>query len=909
MVEVGSLKVINKDSIIEIRNKIHKIIKLLEFSEIKAARIQAVISQICRIGYKKNNNNISISIFITEINNQKALLFKFSQVSALENYRFGYEFFDEYYIRNSEDGSLTIEGYSYVGDLTFFIDDAFIEKMRKELLVLSRAELMNELEKKNNELIVYAEGLKEAKNIAEEAAQSKADFLANMSHEIRTPMNVIMGMTHLIQKTELNPKQLDYINKIQKSSQHLLGVINDILDFSKIEAGKVVIEKIDFNLDQVLDNLETLIDEKCSSKGLKLIFDVDPELPNSFRGDPLRIGQVLINFANNAVKFTSEGEIIVRIRKEKEFENSCIVRFEVHDTGIGITKEQKEKLFQPFQQADTSTTRKYGGTGLGLAISKQLATLMDGEVGVETELGKGSIFWFTAKLSVCGEAKKTFVSSTYFQNQKVLIVDDDIQARMILSEMLHTMNLQVVEAKSGKHALQAISKANNENEPFEIVFVDLQMPGLNGIETIKRINAMTLKTKPHCIMVTGYGREEVFREAQDTGIDIVLVKPVNSTVLFDSVLRILGKGELEDRDAPECSSINRMEQSLETIRGARILLVEDNELNQQVAVELLEDGGFFIDIAENGEIAVKKVSEGSYDIVLMDMQMPVMDGVTAAKEIRKNPENSKLPIVAMTANAMAGDRDRCMEAGMNDHIAKPVDPNHLFSALLKWIPAKRSKTEQVQKPIISPEEVEAELNIPGVDSASGLRRVLGKKKSYISLLRKYVSGQKDVFVQIKKMLAEKDWRSAERLAHTLKGVSGSIGAASIQEKAGDLEAALRERASFEILNPMINETSEMLMILIGHLENILPEEKSVPKAIGPVASKEQLLEVLHELKPFIASRRPKKCAEVMERYRKLIWPLEIQAPASELEKLVSKYKFKDAMDKLEILITNLKEIK
>lgn len=786
MIELGTIKITNKDSIIEARKKIRKLVKGLNYSEIKAIRIETAISQMLRIGFQ-GDNNILISIFITEIDKQKALMCRFSQISNNGNYLFGNEFFDRFYRRNLENGSLVVEAYSYLMDVKFSFTDDFIEEMRRELSLPSRAELMSELKKKNDKLIFQAEKLKEAKNVAEGAAKAKADFLANMSHEIRTPMNAIMGMTHLIQETELNPKQKDYINKIQKSSNHLLGIINDILDFSKIEAGKLGIEKIDFKLDEVLDNLSTFIGGKCLEKGLELIFELDPELPNDLCGDPLRLGQILINYTNNAVKFTEKGEIIVRIRKERELENECLVKFEVQDTGIGMTEEQKRKIFQSFQQADTSTTRKYGGTGLGLAISKKLATLMDGDVGVETEIGKGSVFWFTAKL---------------------------------------------------------------------------------------------------CI------------------------SPVTSTVLPDSVLPILWKNEREGKDRGEGCPINMVEQYLPSICGARILLVEDNELNQQVAVELLEAGGFSIDIAENGEIAVKKVREGSYDIVLMDMQMPVMDGVTATKEIRKKEEYVSLPIVAMTANAMLGDRKKCAEAGMNDHIAKPINPNQLFSTLLKWIPAKQSNERQVQQqPSIKPVEYELQLNIPGLDAEMGLKRVLGKKKSYINLLRKYVSGQKDTFVQIDKMLSKGDWSSAERLAHTLKGVSGSIGAIVIEGKAAELESAIREKVPYQTLKPMINETAVMLEKMVEYLENTLPKEEKIPQAVGPVSRQEELLKVLDDLKPFVETRKPKKCSEVMEEYKKLIWPVQVERQAADLEKFVARYKFKEAMNILEVLITNLKEMK
>lgn len=761
MIELGNLKVITPNSIIEVRKKIRRLIKILKFSQIKAVRLETAVSEICRIGYKKDRE-ILISIFITEMNNEKTLLFRFTQILCTGNYLFANEFFDKLNLKASENGEITLEGFSYLDSLDFVMDNDFVEKMRKEISVQSRMELMVELEKKNNELITYSEGLKEAKNAAEEAAKAKADFLANMSHEIRTPMNAIMGMIYLIQKTDLNEKQRDYTAKIQSSSHHLLGIINDILDFSKIEAGKYEIEKIDFKLDQVINNLAALTSEKCSSKGIKLIFDIDPEVPNNLKGDPLRIGQVLINYTNNAIKFTENGEIIVRIKKEKEFKNNCIIRFEVKDTGIGMTEEQKSKLFQPFQQADTSTTRKYGGTGLGLVISKQLAALMDGEVGVQSEVGKGSTFWFTAKLA------------------------------------------------------------------------------LNKL--------------------------------------------------------------IEEEDEP----LNIAEEKIDVIKGKYILLVEDNELNQQVAMEILEDMGFIIDIAENGRIAVKKVNEKHYDIVLMDMQMPVMDGVEAAKKIRENPKYKSIPIIAMTANAMATDRERCLKAGMNDHITKPIDPKKLFAILLKWLPDKKI---EVQAPLVQLSYDDFKINVPGLNYELGLRRMLGKKEAYIGILRKYVLNEKDAFIEIEKLLWIGDWNSAERIAHTLKGVSGSIGAVQIQVKAAEIETAIREHTSYDILNPIIKEASAMLTKIIGYLENILPKKENAYKFKGQVSECGDLIKILEELRPFIKTRKPKKCAEVMERYEKLVWPSEIREQAALLQKLISKYKFKDAMNILELLGEKLNEMK
>jgi two-component system sensor histidine kinase/response regulator len=515
----------------------------------------------------------------------------------------------------------------------------------------------------------------------EKANEAKSAFLANMSHEIRTPMNAVLGLSHLALKTDPSPRQRDYLIKIKSSGQHLLGIINEILDFSKIEAGKLTVERVEFDLDKVLENVSNLIAEKAEEKGLELIFDIEPSVVSTrLKGDPLRLGQILINFCNNAVKFTDKGEVVIRAQVVEAAGDNQLLEFSVSDTGIGMTEAQIGRLFQAFEQADTSTTRKYGGTGLGLAISKRLAELMGGDVGVTSELGKGSTFWFTARLGKGGVAPRPHLLRSDLQGRRVLVIDDNSQARTVLSSMLINMAFVADEAPSGEEGIEMVCQSAKRSEPYEIIFVDWQMPGLDGIETSKRILALPdLAISPHLVMVTAYGREDVMKQAEENGLENVLVKPVTSSTLFDTVVAVL-------RAHQETSDQFQVAPSFEIARtrGTRVLLVEDNDINQEVALGLLEDAAIQVDLAENGEIAVRMARENEYDAVLMDMQMPVMDGIEATRAIRSDPRFKNLPIIAMTANAMATDREQCLKAGMNDHIGKPIDPDQLFSVLLRW---------------------------------------------------------------------------------------------------------------------------------------------------------------------------------------------------------------------------------
>ena len=647
-------------------------------------------------------------------------------------------------------------------------------------------ELLQALKDMSTSLAVEQD-LRHAVEVAEDATKMKSDFLANMSHEIRTPMNGIIGMTHLALQTELTSTQRNYLEKVESASKNLLAIIDDILDFSKIEAGKMAFEKVDFFLEDVLAQIADLSVMRAQDKGLELLFDVAPDVPNALQGDPLRLGQVLINLTNNAIKFTDKGEIVVTIRLQQLEEHAAVLRVDVRDTGIGLTPPQRSKLFQAFTQADTSTTRHHGGTGLGLTISKRLVEMMEGEIDLVSEAGVGSTFFFTARFGLAAVPRDTLLLPQQFHGLRVLVVDDNPSAREIFVSMLTALGFEARAVFGGVQAIGAVAQARAEGRPYGLVLMDWKMPGMNGLDTLAgiRADAAGIDATPACIMVTAFHREALLEAARqrDLPLDGVLNKPISASTRLDQIAFVFGGVTGQSRKTQRQSSYRDDERAL---RGAWLLLVEDNEVNQEVAQHILNDAGIRVDIAGNGAIALAKIAENAYDGVLMDCQMPVMDGYQATRKLRQDPRYSNLPVIAMTANAMVGDKEKCLDAGMNDFIAKPIDVAQLFGTLARWIaPA----TPQAMMAVVAQPEAELPV-IAGLKMAEAMRRVGGNAALMRKLLDRFVETQFDAMQRIVAAIENNQLETAIREAHTLKGLAGNIGAGGLADSAARVEHLL-----------------------------------------------------------------------------------------------------------------------
>ncbi|MGN7613769.1 response regulator [Magnetococcales bacterium HHB-1] len=673
------------------------------------------------------------------------------------------------------------------------------------------------------------QALDKARSEAEKANKAKSEFLANMSHEIRTPMNAIINLSHLVQQTQLTNRQQDYLKKIQGASNTLLRLINDILDISKIESEQFELENTLFNLDDVLNQLSGIA-SVLNEKGLEIIFQITPDTPKLLVGDTVRLGQVLQNLLSNAIKFTENGHVSLMIEVDAWLDNEVILQFRIRDTGIGLTEEQQQRLFRAFSQADNSITRRYGGTGLGLAISRKLVKMMGGDIRVESMAGKGSDFIFTSRFKFQQTAKHT-VDNHSLVGKRALIVDDNALAQEMLEVQLTSFGMVTVNAASGEEALKILKSQTRDR--FDIIFMDWSMPGMNGFETYRQIHAdPSLSRVPEVLMVTAHGRPEIQQKAEQLGMSGFLVKPIAPSVLLETIYEVLEYPFYKSSHRASISQSN-LNNALRHIQGARVLVVEDNEINQQIAVELIESQGFIVTIAKNGLEALKKLHGTSFDLIFMDLQMPIMDGYEVTQKIRENQDWETIPIIAMTAHALSSEVEKCLSVGMNHHLPKPIVPDDLYAALAQWIqprtglgkaPSSSSNTD-VQNDYLP--------DLEEVDTQAGVMRLGGNVQKYRQLLVTFRERNLNSAVQLDEYMTSQKWTEAKHLVHSLKGVIGNLGADTLYRHAQALESVLEHPEEMDIEEPMRFFMDEFHRFLenIGPLVPISNNEKrSLPAA-------------------------------------------------------------------------------